>query len=124
MVIAKTALGIPYALLPVAHPDPTIAAARTIAAQRDFLTCENTRNKNRLRSILLESCPEFESLVDLSDASELRLMAALGGPWSVADAGRRAARQGAEGRHEEEAEGDLCGHEGQGPVRRAGRFAA
>lgn len=91
MVIAKTALGIPDSLLPVPHPDPAIAAARAIAAQRDFLTCENTRNKNRLRSILLESCPEFESLVDLSDASELRLMAALGGPWSVADAGRRRA---------------------------------
>ena len=92
MVIAKTALGIPDALLPVPHPDPAIAAARALAAQRDFLTCESTRNKNRLRSILLESCPEFESLVDLSDVSELRLMAALGGPRSVADAGcRRAA---------------------------------
>lgn len=89
MVIAKTALGIPDALLPVPHPDPAIAAARALAAQRDFLTRESTRSKNRLRSILLESCPEFESLVDLSDVSELRLMAALGGPWSVADAGRR-----------------------------------
>lgn len=91
MAVAKTALGIPDALLPVPHPDPAIAAARAIAAQRDFLTCESTRSKNRLRSILLESCPEFESLVDLSDVSELRLMAALGGPWSVADAGRRRA---------------------------------
>lgn len=80
MVIAKTALGIPDALLPVPHPDPAIAAARALAAQRDFLTCESTRSKNRLRSILLESCPEFESLVDLSDVSELRLMDALGGP--------------------------------------------
>ena len=86
MVIAKTALGIPDALLPVPHPDPAVAAA-----QRDFLTCESTRSKNRLRSILLESCSEFESLVDLSDVSELRLMAALRGPWSVADAGRRRA---------------------------------
>ena len=91
MVIAKTALGIPDALLPVTHPDPAIAAARALAAQRDFLTRESTRSKNRLRSILLESCPEFESLVDLSDVSELRLMAALGGPWSVADAGLRRA---------------------------------
>lgn len=71
------------------HPDPAIAAARSIAAQRDFLICENTRSKNRLRSILLESCPEFEALVDLSDAAELRLMAALGGPWSMVDAGAR-----------------------------------
>lgn len=91
-VIAKTALGIPDALLPVAHPDPAIAAARALAAQRDFLTCESTRSKNRLHSILLESCPEFESPVDLSDAAELRLMAALDGPWSAALA--RGARRG------------------------------
>ena len=91
MVIAKTALGIPDALLPVRDPGPTIAAARALAAQRNFLTCENTRNKNRLRSILLESCPDFEALVDLSDGPQLRLMASLGGAWSVADAGPRRA---------------------------------
>lgn len=91
MVIAKTALGIPDALLPVRDPGPTVAAARALAAQRNFLTCENTRNKNRLRSILLESCPAFEALVDLSDGSQLRLMASLGGAWSVADAGPRRA---------------------------------
>lgn len=91
MVIAKTALGIPDALLPVVDREPEIRAARSLAAHRDFLTRENTRCKNRLRSILLESCPEFESLVDLSDASVLRLMAELGGPWSVAAAGRRRA---------------------------------
>ena len=34
MVIAKTALGIPDALLPVGDPGPTIAAARALAAQR------------------------------------------------------------------------------------------
>ena len=48
MVVAKTALGIPDALLPVPHPDPAIAAARALAAQRDFLTRESTRSKNRL----------------------------------------------------------------------------
>lgn len=37
---------------------------------------------------------------------------------------RHAARQGAEGRHEKEAQGDLRGHEGRGSVRRVGRFAA
>ena len=86
MVIAKTALGIPDALLPVADRRPEIEAARSLAAQRDFLTCENTRNKNRLRSILLESCPEFEARADLSDAATLRLMASIGGPWSIAEA--------------------------------------
>lgn len=67
MVIAKTALGIPDALLAVADRPPEIEAARSLAAQRDFLTCESTCSKNRLRSILLESCPEFEAQADLSD---------------------------------------------------------
>ena len=57
-----------------------------LAAQRDFLTCENTRSKNRLRSILLESCPEFEAQADLSDPATLKLMAAVGGPWSISEA--------------------------------------
>lgn len=86
MVIAKTALGIPDALLPVADRPPEIEAARSLAAQRDFLTCENTRSKNRLRSILFESCPEFEAHADLSDPATLKLMAAVGGPWSISEA--------------------------------------
>lgn len=90
MVIAKTALGIPDALLPVADRPPEIEAARSLAAQRDFLTCENTRSKNRLRSILLESCPEFEAHADLSDPATLKLMAAVGGPWSISEASPQA----------------------------------
>lgn len=97
MVIAKTALGIPDALLPVGDPGPTIAATRALAAQRNFLTCENTRNEDWLRSILLESCPAFEALVDLSDGPQLRAMASLGGAWSVptpGPAGRRRSHAG------------------------------
>lgn len=90
MVIAKTAPGIPDALLPVADRPPEIEAARSLAAQRDFLTCENTRSKNRLRSILLESCPEFEAHADLSDPATLKLMAAVGGPWSISEASPQA----------------------------------
>ena len=90
MVIAKTALGIPDALLPVADRPPEIEAARSLAAQRDFLACENTRSKNRLRSILLESCPEFEAHADLSDPATLKLMAAVGGPWSISEASPQA----------------------------------
>ena len=90
MVIAKTALGIPDALLPVADRPPEIEAARSLAAQRDFLACENTRSKNRLRSILLESCPEFEAHADLSDPATLKLMAAVGGPWSISGASPQA----------------------------------
>lgn len=88
MVIAKTALGIPDALLAVADRPPEVEAARSLAAQRYFLTCENTRSKNRLRSILLESCPEFEAQADLSDPA-LELMAAVGGPWSISEASSR-----------------------------------
>lgn len=90
MVIAKTAPGIPDALLAVADRPPEIEAARSLAAQRDFLTCENTRSKNRLRSILLESCPEFEAHADLSDPATLKLMAAVGGPWSISEASPQA----------------------------------
>lgn len=94
MVIAKTALGIPDALLPVADRPPEIEAARSLAAQRDFLARENTRSKNRLRSILLESCPEFEAHADLSDPATLKLMAAVGGPWSISEASPQAAPGG------------------------------
>lgn len=69
---------------------PEIEAARSLVAQRDFLACENTRSKNRLRSILLESCPEFEARADLSDPATLKLMAAVGGPWSISEASPRA----------------------------------
>lgn len=85
-VIAKTALGMPDALLAVADGPPEIETARSLAAQRDFWDCESTRSKNRLRSILLESCPELEAQADLSDPATLELMAAVGGPWSISEA--------------------------------------
>ena len=66
-VIAKTALGIPDALLPVPRGDARLEAARSMAAQRNHMVTCATRDKNRLRSILLESCPRFEALADLSD---------------------------------------------------------
>lgn len=93
MVIAKTALGIPDTLLAVADRPPETEAARSPAAQRDFLTRENTHSKNRLRSILLESCPEFEVQADLSGAAALKLMAAVGGPWSISGIGPRTASE-------------------------------
>lgn len=46
-----------------------------------------TRDKNCLRSILLESCPAFEALADLSDPHWLGMLASLGGPWGILDAG-------------------------------------
>lgn len=87
-VIAKTALGVPDALLPIAEPDERLEAARSLASQRDHLITCSTRDKNRLRSILLESCPAFESLADLSDPGWLSMLEKLGGPWGVVDAGK------------------------------------
>ena len=98
MAMAKTALGIPDALLAVAGRPPEIGAARSLAAQRDFLACENARSKNRLRSILLEPCPEFEAQADLSDPATLELMAAAGGPWSISGASSQAVGALARGR--------------------------
>ena len=87
-VIAKTALGIPDSLLPVPKHDEVLEAARSMAAQRSHMVACSTRDKNRLRSILLESCPAFEAMADLSDAHWLRMMESLGGPWGIVDAGR------------------------------------
>lgn len=87
-VIAKTALGIPDALLPVADPGERLAAARLLASQRDHMVACATRDKNRLRSVLLEACPAFGALADPSDARWLRMLERLGGPWGVLDAGR------------------------------------
>ena len=89
-VIAKTALGIPDSLLPVPKHDERLEAARSMAAQRSHMVACSTRDKNRLRSILLESCPEFEALADLADPHWLRMMESLGGPWGIVDAGKAA----------------------------------
>ena len=90
LVIAKTALGIPDALLPVPEPDEALEAARSLAAQRSHMVTCATRDKNRLRSILLESCPLFEALADLGDRHWLNMLEKLGGPWGCIDAGKPA----------------------------------
>ena len=90
MVIAKTALGIPDALLPVPRENAELDAARTMAAQRNHMVTCATRDKNRLRGILLESCPPFEALADLSDPHWVNMLEKLGGPWGIADAGKAA----------------------------------
>lgn len=87
-VIAKTALGIPDSLLPVPRRDGRLEAARSMAAQRSHMVACSTRDKNRLRSLLLESCPAFEALTDLADPHWLKMMEALGGPWGIVDAGK------------------------------------
>lgn len=54
-----------------------------------MVTCA-TRDKNRLRSILLESRPAFEALADLGDRHWLNMLEELGGPWGCIDAGKPA----------------------------------
>lgn len=83
-------LGIPDALLPVPEPDEALEAARSLAAQRSHMVTCATRDKNRLRSILLESCPAFEAPADLGDRHWLNMLEKLGGPWGCIDAGKPA----------------------------------
>ena len=97
LVIAKTALGIPESLKPVAEPDGKLDAARALASQRDYMVTSATRDKNRPRSILLESCPAFEALVDVCDGKWLAALERLGGPWGIADAGKRRLKAAAKG---------------------------
>ncbi len=85
-VIARTAIGIPDALRSIPYPAPEIRAARIMAAQRDHLVCARTADKNRLRAILFESCPAFETYVDLKNRHWVHLLACLGDPWSILDA--------------------------------------
>ena len=80
----------PDALLPVPEPDERAEAARSLAAQRDHMVACATRDKNRLRSVLLEPCPAFEALADLSDPHWLAMLERLGGAWGVRDAGKAA----------------------------------
>lgn len=88
-VIAMTALGVPGSLRPVPEEDSSAEKLRRLAAQRsDLLVC-GTHQKNRLRALLLESNPAFESAVDLGCGWMLAMLAEFGGPWNMADAGRR-----------------------------------
>lgn len=56
-----------------------------------------TRDKNRLRAVLLESCPALEAAVDLSDRRWLELLAGFGGAWGIARSGAGGPRAEAAG---------------------------
>lgn len=66
-VIARTALGVPDSLSGVPGRGEALEAARALSSQRDHVVACATRDKNRLRAVLLESCPALEAAVDLSD---------------------------------------------------------
>ncbi len=54
-------------------PRRRLEAARALSSQRDHVVACATRDKNRLRAVLLESCPALEAAVDLLGT---------GGGWS------------------------------------------
>lgn len=90
-VIARTALGVPDSLSGVPGRGEALEAARALSSQRDHVVACATRDKNRLRAVLLESCPALEAAVDLSDRRWLELLAGFGGAWGIARSGAEAA---------------------------------
>lgn len=85
-VIARTALGVPDSLSGVPGRGEALEAARALSSQRDHVVACATRDKNRLRAVLLESCPALEAAVDLSDRRWLE-------PLTVPGIGPRTAAQ-------------------------------
>lgn len=84
-VIARTALGVPDSLSGVPGRGEALEAARALSSQRDHVVACATRDKNRLRAALLESCPALEAAVDLSDRRWLELLTVPGiGPRTAA----------------------------------------
>lgn len=84
-VIARTALGVPDSLSGVPGRGEALEAARALSSQRDHVVACATRDKNRLRAVLLESCLALEAAVDLSDRRWLELLTVPGiGPRTAA----------------------------------------
>lgn len=71
--------------------------ALALSSQRDHVVACATRDKNRLRAVLLESCPALEAAVDLSDRRWLELLAGFGGAWGIARSGAGGPRAEAAG---------------------------
>lgn len=74
-----------------------VRRARALSSQRDHVVACATRDKNRLRAVLLESCPALEAAVDLSDRRWLELLAGFGGAWGIARSGAEGPRAEAAG---------------------------
>lgn len=88
-VIARTAIGMPQALRPVAEDGESGADIRLLASQRRFLTKGATQSKNRLRAVLLEVDPAFEAAVDLRAEWQVGVMSKFGAAGGIASAGKR-----------------------------------
>lgn len=81
------AAGLGVAYLPglAASRAEALEVARALSSQRDHVVACATRDKNRLRAVLLESCPALEAAVDLSDRRWLELLTVPGiGPRTAA----------------------------------------
>lgn len=88
-VIARSALGMPQTLRPVPEDDPGLDGARIMSAQIAQVQKDRTACANALHSRLLESCPAFELVCDMTASWCAGMLAELGGPWNMLDAGRR-----------------------------------
>lgn len=89
-VIARSALGMPQTLRPVPADDPELDGARITAAQLSQVQKDRTACANALHSRLLESCPTFEAACRMTAPWCAGMLAELGGPWNMLDAGREA----------------------------------
>lgn len=87
-VIARTAMGVPQSLRPVPEEDD-LEGARRLEAQRADLVKDRTHQINRLRSLLLESNPDFEGALEPEATWCIAILEKLGGPWNILDSGRR-----------------------------------
>ena len=87
-VIARTAMGVPQSLRPVPEEDD-LEGTRRLEAQRADLIKDRTHQVNRLRSLLLESNPDFEGALEPEATWCVAILERLGGPWNVLDSGRR-----------------------------------
>ena len=87
-VIARTAMGVPQSLRPVPEEDD-LEGTRRLEAQRADLIKDRTHQINRLRSLPLESNPDFERRLEPEAAWCIAVLERLGGPWNVLDSGRR-----------------------------------
>lgn len=87
-VIARTAMGVPQSLRSVPEEDD-LEGARRLEAQRADLIKDRTHQINRLRSLLLESNPDFEGALEPEATWCIAILEKLGGPWNILDSGRR-----------------------------------
>ena len=105
-VIARTAMGMPQALRPIAAEDAAARSLRALSSQREYAVASRTRAKNRFRAVLLEADPELERAVDPSSPWQMAVLSELGGApgcsaagWGAfADAARRAGAPAARAR--------------------------